>query len=65
MKTISVLIKPASSSCNLRCRYCFNADISENRSVVTNGNMSLETTKKLIFRLNEAPEGEGTANISF
>jgi uncharacterized protein len=33
LSQINVLIKPASSNCNLRCGYCFNHDEAENRSV--------------------------------
>lgn len=33
MKQLSVLIKPASAACNLRCKYCFYADLSRIRSV--------------------------------
>ncbi len=65
MKTISVMIKPASSLCNLRCRYCFYADISENRMTASNGIMSEETTDLVIRRIAEALDGKGTANISF
>lgn len=65
VKTISVMIKPASSLCNLRCRYCFYADISENRTVASNGVMSEETTDIIIDRIAEALEGKGTANVSF
>lgn len=30
MPPISLLIKPASSNCNLRCKYCFYHSIAEN-----------------------------------
>ena len=43
---ITLLIKPASGSCNLRCRYCFYADEMNNRKEKTYGMMSEET---LIF----------------
>ena len=65
LRTISVMIKPASSLCNLRCRYCFYADISENRTIASHGIMSEETTDCVISRINEALKGKGTANISF
>lgn len=42
------LIKPASSLCNMRCRYCFYEDEAENRSVKCMGIMSEETAIKLI-----------------
>ena len=44
----SFLIKPASSACNLRCRYCFYIDESENRSIRNYGMMSTETAHALI-----------------
>lgn len=64
-KSLSVLIKPASSSCNLRCRYCFYADISKNRKVASNGIMSEETCDIIIERIHEALSGKGVVNISF
>lgn len=65
MNNISVLIKPASSLCNLRCRYCFYANEAENRDISSHGIMREETVKILTSRINEALEGKGTANISF
>ncbi|MDR2363951.1 MAG: radical SAM/SPASM domain-containing protein, partial [Spirochaetaceae bacterium] len=40
MKHLSVLIKPASSLCNMRCAYCFYADISGHRSAASYGIMA-------------------------
>ena len=48
MKTVSILIKPASSLCNLRCVYCFYADLAEIRSVPDYGMMSLDTAERLL-----------------
>ena len=48
MKHISVLIKPASSLCNIRCKYCFYANISSLRDVKSHGKMKDETTKRMI-----------------
>lgn len=45
---ITLLIKPASGSCNLRCRYCFYADEMNNRSERTYGMMSEETLDILV-----------------
>lgn len=45
---ITLLIKPASGSCNLRCRYCFYADEMNIRSERTYGMMSLETLDTLV-----------------
>lgn len=33
MKNLSLMIKPASGLCNMRCAYCFYCDISEKRDV--------------------------------
>lgn len=33
MPYINLLIKPASSPCNMRCRYCFYADEAANREL--------------------------------
>ena len=48
MKQIQFLIKPASSLCNLRCRYCFYADIANNRSIRNMGMMKQETIDRLL-----------------
>lgn len=39
MKHLSIMIKPASSLCNLRCRYCFYADVASSRDVRSFGVM--------------------------
>lgn len=48
LRQLSFLIKPASSLCNLRCRYCFYEDESENRSQKCYGIMSAKTADRLI-----------------
>ena len=48
MKQISVMIKPASSLCNMRCKYCFYADVSSLRTIRSYGMMDKETAEKLI-----------------
>ena len=57
MPPLSVLIKPASSSCNLRCRYCFYNDIAEKREIKNNGLMSEQTLECVVKRvLSEATD---------
>jgi len=46
MKPFSLLIKPASADCNLRCEYCFYIDNLENGS--DNPRMTVETLEILI-----------------
>ena len=48
MKNCSVLIKPASSLCNLRCKYCFYADISDMRAVPNCGVIRPEAAAEMI-----------------
>lgn len=48
MKQFSVMIKPASSLCNLRCRYCFYADVSEQREVKSFGVMKTDTVTAML-----------------
>ena len=50
MKRISFLIKPASSLCNMRCKYCFYADVAEHREVASFGIMQQDTREALIDR---------------
>lgn len=37
---ISIMLKPASSNCNLRCKYCFYNDLSSHREMPSHGMMS-------------------------
>ncbi len=62
MSNRSVLIKPASGNCNLRCKYCFYFDEVENREFGQGGFMSKETTDKLI---EKTMNGATTANFAF
>lgn len=51
MKHLSVLIKPASSLCNIRCKYCFYANISSMREVESYGVMQPAVMKKMIDQI--------------
>lgn len=48
MKYISFLIKPASSLCNLRCKYCFYYDVANNREIKSHNIMQEDTTQALV-----------------
>lgn len=65
MKNLSFLIKPASSSCNLKCRYCFYADVSKHRDVVNHGIMKDSTTDALLRQTFEHLDEEGTVTFAF
>lgn len=48
MPAISVLMKPASSLCNMSCRYCFYCDEAQKREQASYGMMSEATLKNVI-----------------
>lgn len=53
MPPISLLIKPASSNCNLRCTYCFYHSLAENRDVKSYGIMSIDTLETIVKKTLE------------
>lgn len=63
MPPISILIKPASGLCNLRCKYCFYADEMEHRKQNSYGIMSLETLEEVIKKA--LAWAEGSCSIAF
>ena len=65
MKQLTLLIKPASSACNMRCRYCFYVDEARHRETGNRGIMTKETRDCLIARAIEAVEEKGTIQFSF
>ena len=50
MPQLTIMIKPASSLCNLRCSYCFYADTASHREHASYGLMSEETLEMLVRR---------------
>ena len=42
---LSIMLKPASSNCNLRCKYCFYNDLSSHREMPSHGIMSEQTLR--------------------
>ncbi|MBO6052844.1 MAG: SPASM domain-containing protein [Clostridia bacterium] len=60
MPPLSVLIKPASGLCNMRCRYCFYADVTEHREIASYGIMTPETTDALLARAFDFASGSAT-----
>ena len=60
MPPLSILLKPASSGCNLRCTYCFYADEASMRAVPNYGLMSSEVSHTLIEQAAGAADGSVT-----
>ena len=60
MHPINVMIKPASASCNLRCKYCFYADEAAIRQVPNYGKMSRETLEEVVRLFMQNARGSCT-----
>lgn len=65
MKHNTFLVKPASSLCNLRCRYCFYDDVSNSRACKNMGLLSHEMAKELIEKAFAATEDGGSVHFLF
>lgn len=63
MHPISVMIKPASSACNLQCKYCFYADEAAKRATPYYGKMTTETLENCVALCMNA--AKGTCNFAF
>ena len=57
MAVRSVMMKPVSGACNLRCRYCFYADEIENRQVSIYGAMTEKTLEAIVKKTLEQADG--------
>lgn len=60
MPPLSLLIKPASGSCNMRCKYCFYADELNNRTTQLRGMMSRQTMHTIVDEAFEYVDTECT-----
>lgn len=61
MPPLSLMIKPASSYCNMRCSYCFYHDVSSHREDFALGMMSPETAEILVERALAFADGQPLA----
>ena len=50
MPPVTVMIKPVSGACNMRCHYCFYADEMRNRSTAVYPAMDEETLEAVVRR---------------
>ena len=55
---ISVMLKPASSNCNLACEYCFYHSLSLERKEYSKGMMNIETAQRVIKSALDFAKGE-------
>lgn len=65
MRSVDLLIKPASSRCDLRCRYCFYADEAAQREEACAGRMSDEAAETLLREAYGAADPRGAVSFAF
>lgn len=65
MQYFSVLVKPASSLCNMRCSYCFYHDVAGARTQASYGIMEQDVMKALICRIGEFVKPPAQVSILF
>lgn len=65
MRFVNLLIKPASSLCNLRCKYCFYEDEARNRTQHSMGIMQDALAEVLIRQVFEAVDQNGSVSFAF
>ena len=65
MKQITVMIKPASSLCNMRCRYCFYADVSSLREVNSFGIMRYDVLSSILEHIFIDLDGDDHLILAF
>lgn len=61
MPPLSIMIKPASSLCNMRCEYCFYHDVASAREEENLGLMARDTIENLIEKAFRFADGESVA----
>lgn len=64
MPPVSVMIKPASSACNLACRYCFYHSLAEKRESGCRGVMKTELFSEIMKKAFSFADGEAVT-LSF
>ena len=65
MKQFNIMLKPASSACNLRCKYCFYADLAGKRDTFCFGSMSEETAELILHNVRKDMEFGDAVSFAF
>ena len=63
-RNLSLMIKPSSSKCNLKCKYCFYHSIADARDIKDYGFMPLSTLKEIVLKAADYCNG-GHCSIGF
>ena len=64
-KKSTSMLKPASSLCNHRCKYCFYCDVAEQREIRSFGKMTDLTRERILNRLAESLEPGDQLELAF
>lgn len=51
MNNLTLLVKPASSACDMRCGYCFYSDVARRRAEGNRGIMDRRTSEELVSKI--------------
>ena len=65
MKTLNIMLKPASSLCNMKCRYCFYADVVSSRCTSSYGIMTEDTVDAIIASVYSELESGDRVHFAF
>lgn len=65
MPALQIMLKPASSACNLRCLYCFYREEASQRSCADHGRMTIETARIIIQKAFAYAGNDSRSRISF
>lgn len=65
LKQLSLMLKPASSLCNMRCQYCFYSDVSSLREQSDSGIMTPETRRLLLEHTFSQLSAKDSITIAF
>ncbi len=63
-RALSIFVKPASSRCNLACKYCFYVDSANNRAVGDRGIMTAKTVDVILKKALDFVDG-GFLHVAF
>ena len=63
-RNLSLMIKPSSSKCNLKCKYCFYHSIADARDIKDYGFMQLSNLKEIVLKAADYCNG-GHCSIGF
>lgn len=65
MPAISLLIKPVSGRCNMRCEYCFYQDVTSQRETADYGMMTYETLELIVKKAFEYASSGMLGGVTF